>query len=190
MGRQDDILLCVGSGYHSASADWGWRGCMPDGRIRSTVHPQGGTEAMQFRLITLFIATAAVAVVCGLITSAPPVLAIPVFCVMLWLAPAFWIGGVVYARGIWRAFFIGGVAVGAIPYLTVVVYGSFLSLYWVGGVFGTSLGPDNRLVNLIAASIVFAPIVLALFGGWITMAVHVTFQPSLQGTAGSPFKAN
>src|SRR6476660_1685042 len=120
---------------------------------------------MQFRLITLFIATAAVAVVCGLITAAPPVLAIPVFGVTFWLAPAFWIGGVVYARGIWRAFFIGGVAVGAIPYLTVVLYGSFLSLYWVGGVFGSSLGSDNRLVNLIAASIVFAPIILALFGG-------------------------
>ena len=57
---------------------------------------------MQFRLRTLFIITAVVSVMCGLIFAAPPIVAIPIFCLTLWVCPAFWINGIIYGRGAWR----------------------------------------------------------------------------------------
>src|SRR6185436_17943236 len=56
-----------------------------------------GTPVMQFRLRTLFILTAIVCVYFGVL-NAPPFIAIPLYCAIVWLTPAYWIAGVIYAR--------------------------------------------------------------------------------------------
>src|SRR6185436_9594050 len=83
---------------------------------------------MQFRLRTLFIITAVVSVMCGLIFAAPPIVAIPVFCLILWICPAFWINGIIYGRGAWRPFFIGGVMAGIAPHLASLYYSIMLAV--------------------------------------------------------------
>ena len=136
---------------------------------------------MQFRLRTLFILTAVICVYCGIL-NAPPFIAVPLFCAVVWLTPAYWIAGVVYAREARRAFFIGGLASGTIPFFILVFYSLNVVFdgwgpwgyrnNFRGGYYG-----ENQLINLLASLFIFAPVVLAFLGGWVSLAVHYGLQP-------------
>jgi hypothetical protein len=142
---------------------------------------------MQFRLRSLFILTAVVSVMCGLIFAAPPIVAIPVFCMILWVCPAFWITGIIYGRGAWRPFFIGGVMAGIGPHLASLYY----SIMAVGSLFENNswaelLQPGHGLTNLLSAGMLLGSGPFALIGGWIGMGVYYAFQPTPSTQPSSP----
>ena len=146
---------------------------------------------MQFRLRSLFILTAVVSVMCGLIFAAPPIVAIPIFCMILWVCPAFWITGIIYGRGAWRPFFIGGVMAGIGPHLASLYY----SIMAVGSLFENNswtelLQPGQGLTNLLSAGMLLGSGPFALLGGWIGMAVYYAFQPPNNSTSPAPSLAN
>ena len=135
---------------------------------------------MQFRLRTLFILTAVICVFCGLIT-APPFVAIPVFCGVSLLAPAFWVPGIIYGRDARRAFFIGGICSGTVPYLVLVFFSlMFFENGWRSFGYRSynrgGLG-EAQLLNLVSAIFIFSPAVMALFGGLLSTAVYRSLQP-------------
>ena len=137
---------------------------------------------MQFRLRTLFILTAVVCVYCGVL-NAPPFIAIPLFCAIVWLTPAYWIAGVIYAREARRAFFVGGLASGTVPFFVMIFYSLSVVLDGYGpwgyrnyGGRGGFYG-EYQLMNLVASLFIFAPVVLAFVGGWISWGVYYGMQP-------------
>jgi hypothetical protein len=147
---------------------------------------------MQFRLRTLFLLTAAVCVFCGVI-NAPPFIAIPLFFAAVWITPAYWVAGVIYGREGWRAFFIGGLASGAAPFLVLTLYTVSMGMWgwrfsdWSINDFGGIYG-QYQLTNLIASLFIFAPVVLAFIGGWLSMWVYYGLKtPSPQPKLQSPF---
>ena len=135
---------------------------------------------MQFRLRSLFILTAIICVYCGML-NAPPAIAIPLFCAVAWLTPAYWIAGVIYARAAKRAFFIGGLAGGAVPFLALVFYSLAAGFDMFDRLpyraFGRGGFGDTQLFNLTVSSFIFAPVVLAYIGGWVSWAVYQSLQP-------------
>ena len=146
---------------------------------------------MQFRLRSLFILTAVVSVMCGLIFAAPPIVAIPIFCMILWVCPAFWITGIIYGRGAWRPFFIGGVMAGIGPHLASLYY----SIMAVGSLFENNswtelLQPGQGLTNLLSAGMLLGSGPFALLGGWTGMAVYYAFQLPANNASPSPSLAN
>jgi hypothetical protein len=136
---------------------------------------------MQFRLITLFIITGIVCVYCGLL-NAPSFIAIPLFCAIAWLSPAYWISGVIYTREARRSFFIGGLAGGGVPFLALVFY-SLVVAFDGWGPWGYRNGwgrngfGETLLINFFASLFIFAPVLMAFLGGWTSMAVYYSAQP-------------
>ena len=63
---------------------------------------------MQFHIRTLLVLMVVVSLLCGVVFAAPPLVCVVVLCTILWVCPAVWVNGIVFGRGAWRAFFIGG----------------------------------------------------------------------------------
>ena len=77
---------------------------------------------MRIRLSMILIVISLIALVLGILFMTPLVIA-GAFCVIsMILTPAIWLTGVIYARGIWKAFFIGGMLTGFLPHLVLVIY--------------------------------------------------------------------
>lgn len=146
---------------------------------------------MQFRLRSLMIVMAIICIYCGIL-NAPPFIAIPIYCSVVWLTPAYWIAGVIYAREAKRAFFIGGLAAGTIPFAVLSFFMLAMVMdgpwgYWRFG-NGVSFG-EYQLINLFASLVIFAPVVLAFIGGWISYAVYLSVQrPKPSPPPRSPFE--
>jgi hypothetical protein len=121
---------------------------------------------MQFHIRTLLIVTFVVSVLCALVFASPPIVCIPVFCTMLWIGPAIWINGIIYGRGAWRPFFIGGVITGLGPHLAALYY-SFMVIasLFEGDAMSELFGAEGRSTNMIFAAILLGPGVLAFLGG-------------------------
>lgn len=134
---------------------------------------------MQFSLRTLFILTAIVCVYCGIL-NAPVFIAFPLFCALVWLTPAYWIAGVIYAREARRAFFIGGLAAGAVPFVALVFCSLVMAVdgpwRWSRS-YGRYEFGETQLINMIASLFIFAPVALAFLGGWISLFVYHSLQP-------------
>jgi hypothetical protein len=138
---------------------------------------------MQYSLRTLFILMAAICVYLGIL-NAPIFISFPVFCTLALLAPAYWVTGVVYARGEQRAFFIGGLAAGAAPFVAMV-FTSLVMLIdgpfrWGRG-FGRYEWGETQFFNMVSSLLIFAPIAIAFLGGWIALALYRRLQPAQDG---------
>jgi hypothetical protein len=132
---------------------------------------------MQFRLRSLFILTALICVYLGVL-NAPSQIALPLFCAAVWVTPAYWIAGVIYARDARRAFFIGGLAAGTAPFLVLLsAFGFRMGDPWGWGYQPYQVG-ETQMINMVLSLFVFAPVVLAYLGGWIALAVYHSLQPS------------
>ncbi len=133
---------------------------------------------MQFNIRTLLGVTAAVSVLCGVVFAAPPLVCIAVLCTVLWVCPAVWVNGIVFGRGAWRAFFIGGFMAGLGPHIAAVYW----SLMLAGGLFDAStfaelMDGDNAEVKLYAA-LLLAPGLFAFLGGLAGMTTWWMLQPA------------
>jgi hypothetical protein len=146
---------------------------------------------MQFHLRSLFILTAVVSVLCGLIFAAPPIVALPVFCVILWVCPAFWITGIIYGRGAWRPFFIGGVMAGIGPHLAALYYSIMVAISLLGGDGMAELTPPlGGFTNIAMAGMLLGSGPFALLGGWTGMGVYYAFQAPASAALRSPTLPN
>jgi hypothetical protein len=77
---------------------------------------------MQFRLLSILIAITLLSVLCAVIFAMPGFISVPMLTLILWISPSLWITGAIYARGRKQAFFIGGLAAGAVPFVVSALY--------------------------------------------------------------------
>ncbi|HEX5102266.1 MAG TPA: hypothetical protein VFV87_00540 [Pirellulaceae bacterium] len=147
---------------------------------------------MQFHLRTLFVVTFAVALLCGVVFAAPPIVCLPVLCAMLWIGPAIWINGIIYGRGAWRPFFIGGVIVGLGPHLGALYYSYMLvvSLFSDVGELSDWFGSEARVANMITAAILLGPGALAFLGGLTGVATYWLLLPPKNERSPKPLAAD
>jgi hypothetical protein len=130
---------------------------------------------MQFRLSSLFVLTSLIGLYLGVL-NLPMFLALPLFGALALMTPAYWVTGAIYARDARQAFFIGGSASGAAPYL-VLAYNMAFSFRDPWGLsyqryeFG-----ETQIANLFFSFIVSLPALLAFCGGWIGLAVYRNLQ--------------
>lgn len=130
---------------------------------------------MQFRLRSLFILTAVVAVTCGIAFAAPPYVALPILCTVLWVCPALWVNGIVYGRGAWRPFFIGGLMAGIGPHLAALYYSVVVVIQTFDSGAGELFSANNRGAMLLTYAVLLGPGFFALIGGMIGACVYWAF---------------
>jgi len=123
---------------------------------------------MQFHIRSLLVVMVAVSVLCGVMFAAPPIVATPILLGLLWISPALWINGIVYARGGWRPFFIGGTMAGLVPhcaslYATVVVVVQLLD----GGDWSRWFEVGDDWPNMYISLTFLAPGPFAILGGLV-----------------------
>jgi hypothetical protein len=134
-------------------------------------------DLMRMKLSMLFVVTAMIALVFGILFMTPVFIA-GAFCTFtLILTPAIWLTGAIYARGIWRSFFIGGMFTGFVPHLIAVYYGMLIIFSSGLNVFenGLNLGvaPEEMLLTrLVLTGVWAAPGVFAFLGGVVSMSTY------------------
>lgn len=143
---------------------------------------------MQFHLRSLLLVMVAVSLLCGVVFAAPPIVALPILCTILWVCPALWVNGIIYGREAWRPFFIGGLMAGLAPhmgalYYSIVVWATVLE----GNSLAAILETGAAFENLLSAAILLAPGLFAFLGGIVGVCVYWTFQPpKVERAAESP----
>lgn len=157
---------------------------------------------MQFRLHHIFAATLLVGFLCGLIFAAPPAIGPPLLLALQCISPAIWFSGAMFARGAWRAFFVGGIAAGAAPQIATLAYAFFTmfeEIFPALSDFGDgSAGYDADFwlpaINTdwwISNLLFLVPGIFSLVGGGLSVGVYRIFNPSPHGERSddSPFKS-
>src|SRR5262245_12025871 len=133
---------------------------------------------MQFNIRTLLGLTAAVALLCGAIFAAPPIVATPVLIGLFWISPSLWTNGLIYGRGAWPPFFVGGTIAGLGPHLGAVYYTGMVAVQLLGGDGWAELFEGSRLTNLMIAAVFVFPGVFAFLGGLVGVWTWWMFQPA------------
>jgi len=82
---------------------------------------------MRFSLRSLFIVIACTSIYCAVVFAIPVVLSFLALTVMTLLFPPIAVGGIVYGRGAWRAFWIGCAASGFVPCFIAAYMGTTVS---------------------------------------------------------------
>ena len=118
---------------------------------------------MQFQLRTLLTLITVAAVICATFV-APPVIAVPVLCLILWTSPVLWLSGVYACRGRRQAFFLGGTVAGTPPYLAAVILSIAYYAEWIddGGLPDIMEQQDSAFRVALA---VYLPGVCSLIAG-------------------------
>ena len=134
---------------------------------------------MQFNIRTLLGLMVVASVFCGIVFAAPPVVATPILIGLLWITPSLWINGIIYGRGAWRPFFIGGTIAGLGPHLGALYYSAMVAVALLDGDgWDELLATNDRLANLYIAAIFLFPGVFALLGGLTGVWTWWMFQPA------------
>lgn len=139
---------------------------------------------MQFHIRTLIGLMALVSLLCGVVFAAPPIVATPILIGLLWISPALWINGIVYGRGAWRPFFIGGTIAGLAPHLVSLYFANTLAFTLVAGEgWSELLESDERWPHLWVVIAFLAPGPFSLLGGLLGVWTWWMFQPGAVGAA-------
>lgn len=140
---------------------------------------------MQFRLQFLFILTALFCVYLGVL-NLPTAIAGLLFGAAVIVSPAYWVAGVIYARDARRAFFIGAIASGFLPYLFLVYNARFPEgNMWGFGYQRYQFG-ETQAINVLVSLFIFSPLVFAYVGGWIAVATYHNMTAAPSDGAQSP----
>jgi hypothetical protein len=131
---------------------------------------------VQFNIRALLTLMVAVSLLCGVIFAAPPIVATPILIGLLWISPALWINGIVYGRGGWRPFFIGGTIAGLGPHLGAVYYTGMIAVQLFDTNSWTELTEGGRLTNLMIAAVFVFPGVFSLLGGLVGVGTWWMFR--------------
>jgi hypothetical protein len=94
----------------------------------------------------------------------------------LWICPAFWVNGIIYGRGAWRPFFIGGLMAGLMPHMVALYFSVMAAIGLVGGDTLDQLSLGGQWPNLLIAAILLSPGLFALCGGLTGVAVYWQFR--------------
>src|SRR5687768_5298242 len=134
---------------------------------------------MQFTIRLLLALMVAVSLLCGVMFAAPPIVATPILLGLLWISPALWINGIIYGRGGWRPFFIGGTMAGLVPHLTsLYVSGMAIGEVLDGGwLSALNESTSESWPNMFASLTFLAPGPFAILGGLLGMWTWWMFQP-------------
>jgi hypothetical protein len=97
---------------------------------------------------------------------------------LLWISPALWINGIVYGRGGWRPFFIGGTMAGLVPhctslYMSAMVIGQVID----GGSWDEWFEMGGGWQNMYVSLTFLAPGPFAILGGLLGVWTWWMFQP-------------
>jgi hypothetical protein len=135
---------------------------------------------MQFRLSSLIAVFTLCAIFCAIFFAVPLIVEIPLLAVIVLAAPSVWICGACFAKGPWRAFFLGGVCAGWLPHACLTYYGLFAGAELLdgvdfGGLIGTSEGEYAILLRLMIAGCFLSSGVLAFIGGGCGALVYHRF---------------
>jgi hypothetical protein len=134
---------------------------------------------MQFTIRSLLVVTALVSVLCGIVFAAPPVVAVPILCAILWVCPAFWVNGIIFGRDAWRAFFVGGFMAGLVPHLVALYFSVTAAVLVLSGQSLDEIIPTaTPWPNLIIAAILLAPGLFAFAGGMTGVCTWWMLQPA------------
>jgi hypothetical protein len=144
---------------------------------------------VQFHIRTLLVVMVVVSMLCGVVFAASPLVAFPVLCVALWVSPSFWLCGILYARGAWRSFFIGGAAAGFVPHWIANYYSLRLTSSVLSGPMFVDLPEVFYYLdavalspNLMFAVVFLSPTVVAFVGGLVATWTYWTFyEPTFVG---------
>lgn len=144
---------------------------------------------MQFRLRFLFAVVTYLSVILALVFAAPPIIAWPLLSLLLLVSPAVWIAGIVYARGAWRAFFIGGTAAGIGPFVTT----SLITLmYAVDAVpplvrdwSNAAANIGDRWTAILVSCFMLSSGPIAMLGGLLGCSIYWCFRSEPSVTRGS-----
>lgn len=130
---------------------------------------------MQYSLLTLLVIMGLVCVFCASL-NVPVYFAVPIYCCLTWLAPAYWVVGTIYTAGPRRAFYVGGLTATVAPYIVLIF---MCVVFVVDGPWrwGRSYSwDDNLLTNLTAAFFLFTPVAATFLGGWLGYGVYFLVQ--------------
>jgi hypothetical protein len=134
---------------------------------------------MQFHIRTLLVVTTAISILLAVVFAAPPILSYPILCGILWICPSLWINGIIYGRGAWRPFFIGGVMAGIGPHFAALYYSFMVAAsLFDGNGFQELMSPDSRGPHLLNAAILLSSGPFALAGGLVGAGVYWFFLPA------------
>ena len=135
---------------------------------------------MQFHIRTLLILMVVVSLLCGVVFAAPPLVCVVVLCTILWVCPAVWVNGIVFGRGAWRAFFIGGFMAGLGPHIAALYYSIMISAAIFDGnpSWAELMQGGDAFANLLHAALLLAPGLFAFLGGLTGMATWWMLQPA------------
>ena len=127
------------------------------------------------RVIALIVAS--VALINVLIIAIPGSVAVPIFAAALWLCPSVWTAGAIYTTGIRRAFFIGGLAGGAVPFLAMAFASTSIVISAVSemtdqSMWGTLNGLNDRDAAVTSSLLLLSPVLFSLVGGGLSAFVY------------------
>ena len=130
---------------------------------------------MQFRIASVLVATCVAAVILGAFLFTPLMAAVFIAIALMAISPAIWITGIIFARGLLRGFFIGGVASGFIAHVVALYY-----LILVG--FSSSnLGDSDTEARVWLLGIWSMPGVVAILGGGLGSWTQWAVTPPISG---------
>jgi hypothetical protein len=140
---------------------------------------------MQFNIRFLLGLMVAVSLLCGVIFAAPPIVAMPILIGLLWVSPALWINGIVYGRGGWRPFFIGGTIAGLAPHCVSLYMSVMAAALFEGDAWSELFEASAGFPNMYVALTFLAPGPFAILGGLVGVWTWWMFQPGKSAAARS-----
>ena len=132
---------------------------------------------MQFTIRLLLALMVAVSLLCGVMFAAPPIVATPILLGLLWISPALWINGIIYGRGGWRPFFIGGTMAGLVPHLGSLYFSAMFGGALFDGGWEDLLEGSDVWPNMYVSLTFLAPGPFAFLGGLVGVWTWWMFQP-------------
>lgn len=132
---------------------------------------------MRMKLSMLFIMVSMIAFILGILFMTPLVIAGAFCLITMCITPAVWLTGIIYGRGIWRAFFIGGMLTGFVPHFVIMVYALLAGTQSLTSVAdqGLNLGVETEQIRpyRLGIAIVWSiPGVFAIAGGMASMVTY------------------
>ena len=91
---------------------------------------------------------------------------------------------IIYGRGAWRPFFIGGTITGFGPHLGAVYYTGMVAVQLLDGSGWAELFAGDRLTNLMIAAVFAFPGVFSLLGGLVGVWTWWMLEPAKRAVGG------
>ncbi len=143
---------------------------------------------MRFRLVGLFGFVTLMALLCGIAFGLPLIVSMVVLAFLLWISPAVWINGAMFSQGGTRAFFLGGLLAGVLPFTVVSVPVAYVAIVTAtSGEFGDLVDKqaDQLTYRFLMLGVWLLPGVFSFAGGGLGWLTYRFVRPKRGATAPS-----